>query len=409
MLIRRCAHLCIEPGEALTLDIGDLLSGGIGVRAHSAWVARIPGQSEGLPLTLAEIELLGRIGDELWMERARLSALARADLIDALLERGLLISDDPAHARQREADSALRRTAWFATAAQLHTRSRWQGVDSRRDDPRRNGSLSLEQLVQRHGPIPAHFHARVEADLRLALPHVEAGALEELLQTRTTCRNFDLAQPLSLAALARALKTVFGEHGTRQLATDSFAVKKLSPSGGALHPIEAYLIVQRVEGLDPGRYHYHVGDHALEPMGALDPAAARELGLVAVAGQEWFADAPVQIVLAARFQRNFWKYRNHAKAYRVLHLDAGHLSQNLFLIAAELRLGAFITAAINEIDLEHAFDLDPMSEGPLCVIGLGARATEQVTVEFDPQGRVWGKALSTDDMDEKADDTDGGR
>ena len=93
----------------------------------------------------------------------------------------------------------------------------------------------------------------------------------------------------------------------------------------------------------------------------------------------------------------------------VLHLDVGHLSQNLFLIAAELRLGAFITAAINEIDLEHAFDLDPMSEGPLCVIGLGARAQEQVTVEFDPQGRVWGKALSTDDMDEKADDTDGGR
>lgn len=389
MLIRRCAHLCIEPGEALTLDIGELLSGGLGVRAESTWVARIAGASEGVPVTLAEIDLIGRVGDELWIERARLSAPGSEELIATLLERGLLVSDDPAYARQRAADERLRATAWFASAAQLHTRSRWQGVDSRHDDPRRNGSLSLEQIVERHGPIPTHFLARTEASARLPLPDVATGTVEALLQTRTTCRNFDLGRPLARQALARALKCVFGAQGTRELATDSFAVKKHSPSGGALHPIEAYLVVQRVEGLSPGRYHYHVGEHALEPLGELAPDAARELAMLAVAGQEWFADAPVQIVLAARFRRNYWKYRNHAKAYRVLHLDAGHLSQNLFLIAAELKLAAFITAAINEIDLEQAFELDPMSEGPLCVIGLGHRATEQVTVEFDPQGRVW--------------------
>ena len=389
MLIRRCVHLCIEPGEALTLDIGDLLSGGIGVRAQSAWVARLPGQSEGIPLTIAQIELLGRVGDEFWIERERVSAYASEADIDALIERGLLISDDSAHAPHFAADTILRKTNWFASAAHLHTRSRWQGVDSRRDDPRRNGSVSLEQLVELQGPIPAHFHARCEPTSRLPLPRVETGTVEELLKTRTTCRNFDLDQDLALPALARALKAVFGEHGLRQLATESFAVKKLSPSGGALHPIEAYLIVQRVDGLEPGLYHYHVGDHALEPLGALKPKAAREVAMLAVAGQEWFADAPVQIVLAARFQRNFWKYRNHAKAYRVIQLDAGHLSQNLFLIAAELGLGAYITGAINEIDLEQAFGLDAMSEGPICVIGLGARASEQVTVEFDPQGRVW--------------------
>ncbi len=389
MLIRRCAHLSIEAGETLTLDLGDLLSGGIGVRASGAWVARLPGYSEALPVTLAEIELLGRVGAELWIERERLSSFASVEMIDALLDRGLLIGDDAAHANLRAADTALRRTAWFSAAAQMHARSRWHGVDSRRDDPRRNGSVSLEHLVALHGPIPTHLHARGEPAARLPLPRVPTGTVEDLLGKRTTCRNFDLARPLPLYTLARALKAVFGAHGTRQLATDSFAVKKLSPSGGALHPIEAYLIVQRVDGLAPGRYHYHIGDHALEPMGELDPTAARELAMLSVAGQEWFADAPVQIVLAARFQRNFWKYRNHAKAYRVIQLDAGHLSQTLFLLAAEMGLGAFITGAINEIDLEQAFDLDGMSEGPLCVIGLGARAAEQVTVEFDPQGKVW--------------------
>ena len=70
-------------------------------------------------------------------------------------------------------------------------------------------------------------------------------------------------------------------------------------------------------------------------------------------------------------------------------LDAGHLSQMLYLAATELNLGAFITAAINEVEIEQAFGMEPMAEGPLCVCGFGARAQERVTVEFDPAHKVW--------------------
>jgi SagB-type dehydrogenase family enzyme len=91
----------------------------------------------------------------------------------------------------------------------------------------------------------------------------------------------------------------------------------------------------------------------------------------------------------SRFERNFWKYRNHAKAYRAVILDAGHLSQAMYLAATELNLGAFITAAINEVEIEQAFGLKPMAEGPLAVCGFGARAKECVTVEFDPAQKVW--------------------
>src|SRR3546814_4882794 len=62
-------------------------------------------------------------------------------------------------------------------------------------------------------------------------------------------------------------------------------------------------------------------------MQALDAAQAGALALRFVAGQHWFADAPMLVVLAARVRRNFWKYRNHPKAYRAIVLDAGHLSQ----------------------------------------------------------------------------------
>ncbi|MGH8172991.1 MAG: nitroreductase family protein, partial [Rhodanobacteraceae bacterium] len=76
-------------------------------------------------------------------------------------------------------------------------------------------------------------------------------------------------------------------------------------------------------------------------------------------------------------------------AYRALILDVGHLSQAMYLAATELGLAAFITAAINEVDIEQAFGLDPLEAGPLAVCGFGIRAGERSEVEFDPLGAVW--------------------
>jgi SagB-type dehydrogenase family enzyme len=99
--------------------------------------------------------------------------------------------------------------------------------------------------------------------------------------------------------------------------------------------------------------------------------------------------AQVFVIPVSRFRRNFWKYRNHTKAYRALVLDVGHLSQTTYLAATELGLAAFITAAVNEVDIEHAFGLDPLEEGPLAVCGFGIRAAELGEIEFDPLHRVW--------------------
>lgn len=167
-------------------------------------------------------------------------------------------------------------------------------------------------------------------------------------------------------------------------------LKKNAPSGGGLHATEAYLLARDVEGLAPGLYHYHPVDHALEPLPALgEPLHA--LSQRMLAGQHWFADAPAQVVLAPRYARSFWKYRNHPKAYRALILDAGHLSQLLYICATQMGLAAFVTSAINEADIEQAFGMDPLLEGPLAVCGFGWRADAMSTTEFDPTGEVWGR------------------
>ena len=107
-----------------------------------------------------------------------------------------------------------------------------------------------------------------------------------------------------------------------------------------------------------------------------------------VAGQSWFADAPALVLMAARFQRNFWKYRQHAKAWRVIQLDAGHLSQTFQLAATDLGHGAFVTAAINDACAERLFELDGLSTGAIAVCGFGRRAADTTTVEFDPLGKA---------------------
>ena len=90
------------------------------------------------------------------------------------------------------------------------------------------------------------------------------------------------------------------------------------------------------------------------------------------------------IVLAARFDRSYWKYRNNSKAWRVIQLDAGHLSQNLYLSATELGYGAFVTAAINDDVAEQLCELDGIRTGAVAVCGFGKRSRLRDYVEFDP-------------------------
>jgi SagB-type dehydrogenase family enzyme len=92
--------------------------------------------------------------------------------------------------------------------------------------------------------------------------------------------------------------------------------------------------------------------------------------------------------MAARFERSFWKYREHAKAWRVIQLDAGHLSQTLYLSATELGLGAFVTGAINDRHAERLFGFDGLATGAVAACGFGPRVSRVATIEFDPLGRV---------------------
>jgi putative peptide maturation dehydrogenase len=384
MKIRRCAVLWLEPREIAHFELDALFAGGTGVVSAMQWFAHAPQLPAPVELDEHVAQCLGTLGPTDWIDPA--SWPVAPDMLAALLAHGLVVADDAAHATRRDEDESYREQRWHGLASVWHAASRWSGLDAA-GEVAEAGVNTSAGLREAHGVPPPSLHDRGDPAQRIPLARARRTDLDALLDARTTCRNFDTTRALPQAQFAQLLERTFGVRGEVQAAEDFDVLKKTSPSGGALHPTEAYLVVQRVEGLAPGLYHYRAGDHELQPLPPVEDVA--HFAWVAVAGQRWFADAHVLVVLAPRFGRNFWKYRNHAKAYRVTILDVGHLSQTLLLSATELGLGAFVTAAINEADIEQAFGLTHYIDGPLAVCGFGIRADAMTTSEFDPNGKVW--------------------
>jgi putative peptide maturation dehydrogenase len=429
MRIRRCAVLYLEPREDVAFDLDGLLSGGDGLRRTPRWLALAPHLGEEVEVDAGERELLGALSPGEWRDSRTLPDESRAPL-RRLLKAGLVIGSTKAHAAMRARDEALRGVYWHPLSATLHAFTRWRDADAVQA-MKDTGTETAAALRDVLGAPPPEAAALGDETARLPLPRSEGNGFDDLLARRATCRNFDADRPLPLALFAQLMQRVFAAQAQVRVADDTVFLKKTSPSGGGLHPVEAYLLVRNVEGLAPGLYHYHATTHALEPLpfdaASEQPPAAREpplppragegwdgggqraaladasgtdeaateptpldrLALDAVAGQHWFANAHALVLLAPRYDRTFWKYRQHAKGYRVVALEAGHLSQTLYLAATEAGLGAFITGAINEVLLEQAFGLDPVTSGALAICGFGWRADEMVTTELDPNGAVW--------------------
>ena len=391
MRIRRCSVLYLEPREETAFDLAVLLAGGDGLARTQRWVALAPHLGEEVEVDAAGRELLGLLSPQQWTDARALDVVAQPAL-RRLLRAGLVIGSTKAHAAHRARDERLRDTHWHPLAATLHAFTRWDGTDAVKNmqDSGTETALSMRHVL---GAPPVAAATRGDAADRLPLPRAERSGFDALLARRATCRNFDAARPLPHALFAQLLERVFAAQAQVRVTDDTVVLKKHHPSGGGLHPLEAYLLVQHVEGVAPGLYHYHALEHALQPLPGPDDAdALHALAMQAVAQQHWFANAHALVLIAPRFARTFWKYRRHAKAYRVIALEAGHLSQNLYLAATDAGLGAFITGAINERVLEQAFGLDPLCEGALAVCGFGWRGDDMATAEFDPAGAVWQEA-----------------
>lgn len=195
-------------------------------------------------------------------------------------------------------------------------------------------------------------------DFELPLP------VGEVLKRRRSVRDF-LLKPLDLARVGRLLFASFGVRGYRRIETE-WAYDRPVPSAGGLYPLEVYVATQAVEGLVDGLYHYDARAHQLEVrQGGLFLPQLADIAL----GQEMINRANLVIMISAVFQRMMWKYR--MRGYRYVWLDAGHLGQNLYLVATALGLGPMSVGGFFDDELNQLLGLPPGEEDVIYLVCIG--------------------------------------
>ena len=145
--------------------------------------------------------------------------------------------------------------------------------------------------------------------------------------------------------------------------------RRTVPSGGALYPLELYVVSRRVRDVPEGVFHLDPGRPALELMDDDDvgPRLADATPL-----PELLADAAAVVFLTAVFWRTRFKYG--LRGYRFALLEAGHAAQNLLLAATALRVPALPLGGFFDARVERLLGVDGVDESVLYGIVLGGSA-----------------------------------
>lgn len=179
-------------------------------------------------------------------------------------------------------------------------------------------------------------------------------SVEEALAQRRSVRSYQEG-PLTLAELSQLLWAAQGitaDWGGRA-----------APSAGATYPLEVYVVVGEVAGLEVGLYLYRPEGHLLVRRKAEDLRA--ELASAAL-GQGWVRNAPVSLVIAASYERTTGRYGE--RGVRYVHIEVGHVGQNVYLQAGALGLGTVIVGAFVDQDVKELLGIE---EEPLAIMPVG--------------------------------------
>ena len=184
-------------------------------------------------------------------------------------------------------------------------------------------------------------------------------SVEKAVKERRTIRDLK-ERILSLAHLSQLLWAAQG-------ITDSVTGRRAAPSGGALYPLDIYIVIGEngVEKIETGVYHYLPKEHSISLISKGD--RRKEIASASL-GQRWMAKAPITFIITAEYRRITGKYGERGIRYALI--EAGHVGQNLFLQAEALGLGAGIVGAFNDLEVSKVAGL-PSKHEPLLIMPVG--------------------------------------
>ncbi|MDZ7759387.1 MAG: SagB/ThcOx family dehydrogenase [Desulfovermiculus sp.] len=224
-----------------------------------------------------------------------------------------------------------------------------------------------EQIVSMSRPhiSPAPLYKTYPQATTFLLPEAERPPTDlwDVLSSRRSRRRYS-DQGLSLEVLSALLWAASGTSGQV-----GGLVLRTAPSAGALYPIETYVQVNRVQGLDPGLYHLNIRDWCLECLqsGQFGPQLAK-----ACLDQRFMAQAAINVCWSAVLRRSMAKYGHRGMRY--IFMDVGHICQNLLLAAEGFGLSTCPVGAYFDSEANELFALDGDEESLIYFASVGGRS-----------------------------------
>jgi SagB-type dehydrogenase family enzyme len=196
--------------------------------------------------------------------------------------------------------------------------------------------------------------------------------LAEVLLGRRSARVFT-AESVELADLSALLYYSVAVTSTN---TDSNGItwgERCAPSGGSLYPVDIYCISQNVVGCNEGLYSYDPNLHALQ---ILVPGSYVDRISSATFLGETVVKAGVVILMVANFPRTKFKYGE--RAYRFTLLEAGHIAQNMLLVAESLGLGALPVGGYIDDQFNAIIGVDGCEQAVVYAVIIGRLPKESI-------------------------------
>ena len=191
--------------------------------------------------------------------------------------------------------------------------------------------------------------------------------LRSAIEARRTVRKY-ADEVLTLEELAYLL---WVSQGVKRVSSRPSTARTV-PSAGARHAFETYVLVNRVAGLTPGLYRYAAIEHGLVDLEAEEEITEKVSHACLDQGQIKYSAATFMWVAVA--ERMYWRYTE--RGYRYLHLDAGHVCQNLALGAEQIECGICPIAAFDDVLLNKTLKLDGENMFVVYLASLGKKSTE---------------------------------
>ena len=205
----------------------------------------------------------------------------------------------------------------------------------------------------------------------------------DLFYSRKSSRVYT-QEPMSLLRLSWLL---WATQGVKDIRGKSYATLRTVACGGARHEFECYMLIQNVEGLADGAYHYLPMEHAVELLRTkeeLEQAFGRtfrELMGDAMKGQVWAAKGNVIFCYSMVAYRAEWRYGIHA--HRVALIDAGHVTGNLYLACCAAGIGTCAIGALDSELCDRLFELDGEEEFSFYAATAGMISEKNAQAEKD--------------------------